>query len=359
MMGRFVLAALAALCVGAMTPAAPRTCAGPPESPSAGGSKFACTPVAANPLSSDGGRGNGTACAFCAGHEATAHLLGVAASLRRLKERECSKLVVYGVAFGAKYLRRWPNRTLLGARTVRDLHAAHGRCFFKFMLRSDVKGVAKRVPFPAAFGSHGKAVTARARAPQVGANTKRQPEAFFVRHNQKVDDLDLLIALDGALLPWREAGSQRRNVKILKLLGPVLFPWTERLLWIDSKLRLGALDPRAVVDATTSKRGACAAFVGLPFHANAYGPAFSTMAAPSFAAHAANLARSGVESGDGYSPWSIQESHVVEFSRSRAERSLRPKIGGNSSRATEREEGPALTVLDPGAIAPVAADADG
>ena len=149
-----------------------------------------------------------------------------------------------------------------------------------------------------------------------------------MRHNQKVEDLDLLIALDGALLPWREAGSQRRNVKILKLLGPVLFPWTERLLWIDSKLRLGALDPRAVVDATTSKRGACAAFVGLPFHANAYGPAFSTMAAPSFAAHAANLARSGVESGDGRS---------LEYSRKRCGRILEIPRGEESPSKDRRK----------------------
>ena len=77
---------------------------------------------------------------------------------------------MYGVAFGAKYLRRWPNRTLLGARTVRDLHSAHGRCFFKFMLESDVPAIARRGP--------------------------ARP-SFFVRHNHKVEDLDLLVALDG------------------------------------------------------------------------------------------------------------------------------------------------------------------
>jgi len=87
------------------------------------------------------------------------------------------------------------------------------------------------------------------------------------------------------------AGSQRRNVKILKLLGHVLFPWAERLLWIDAKLRLGATDPLAYVEATTARRGACASFVGLPFHSNAYGPGAATMARPSFAAHGETLLR--------------------------------------------------------------------
>jgi hypothetical protein len=78
----------------------------------------------------------------------------------------------------------------------------------------------------------------------------------------------------------------------LKLLGHVLFPWAERLLWIDAKLRLGATDPLAYVRATTERRGACASFVGLPFHSNAYGPGAAGMAAPSFAAHGETLLRS-------------------------------------------------------------------
>ena len=148
--------------------AAAAKCRGPPESPSAGGA-FACRSADAEAWASSPPNGS-YACGFCEGHEATAHLLEVAATLERLKARECRRLVVYGVAFGAKYLRRWPNRTLLGARTVRDLHSAHGRCFFKFMLESDVPAIARRGP--------------------------ARP-SFFVRHNHKVEDLALLVALDG------------------------------------------------------------------------------------------------------------------------------------------------------------------
>ena len=52
------------------------------------------------------------------------------------------------------------------------------------------------------------------------------------------------------------------------MLGPRLFPWTERLLWVDAKLRLGATDPRDFLDKTTDRHGVCASFVGLPYHSN-------------------------------------------------------------------------------------------
>ena len=130
-----------------------------------------------------------------------------AAELRRLKARECRRLVVYGAAFGTSFFRRWPNRTLAGARTVKDLHGAHGRCFFKFILKKDVAFVRKRV----------------------GTNTVRLPPSLFVRTNLRVEGLDLLVPLDQDALPWLAMASLRRNVKILKMLGPRLFPWTERL----------------------------------------------------------------------------------------------------------------------------------
>ena len=251
-----------------------------------------------------------TSCAFCAGNAATAHLLEIAAELRRLKARECRRLVVYGAAFGTSFFRRWPNRTLAGARTVQDLHGAHGRCFFKFILKKDVAFVRKRV----------------------GTNTVRLPPSLFVRTNFRVEGLDLLVPLDQDALPWLATASLRRNVKILKMLGPRLFPWTERLvsacrifsfftrasrprrpavasrrrmipstkdllpfarrlLWIDAKLRLGATNPLRLFHATEA-RGACLAAVGLPFHNNAYGPGAAAMRVPSFSRHGATIVRS-------------------------------------------------------------------
>ena len=196
------------LAAAALATVVEERCVGPPEAKSSNGAgRFAC----------GGAQRNGTyGCAFCEGHEATAHLLSVAERLRQSKEAECKRLVVYRVAFGTKsaagvrqpagrrarrapgrYLRRWPNRTLVNARTVADLHAAHGRCFFTFMLGSDVKGIAKR-------GGRGGGAA--------GGSSK-----LFVEHNHKVDNLDLLIAIDGAQLRGARArdpsGAPRRPAR--------------------------------------------------------------------------------------------------------------------------------------------------
>jgi len=110
-----------------ITSAAARQCYGPAESPRNGSTPFACTEWRGDrwsdaapyqPLELTYMRGAG----FCPGHEATAYLRRIAATLEDMKKRECRGLVVYGVALGAKYLRRWPNRTLLGAQTIKELH---------------------------------------------------------------------------------------------------------------------------------------------------------------------------------------------------------------------------------------------
>ena len=254
-----------------------RRCLGPPEVASPPDRNFSTCGGALPSVWRDAAPYPETSCAFCAGNAATAHLLEIAAELRRLKARECRRLVVYGAAFGTQFFRRWPNRTLAGARTVQDLHGAHGRCFFKFILKKDVAFVRKRV----------------------GTNTVRLPPSLFVRTNFRVEGLDLLVPLDQDALPWLATASLRRNVKILKMLGPRLFPWTERLvsacrifsfftrasrprrpavasrrrmipstkdlipfarrlLWIDAKLRLGATNPLRLFHATEA-RGACLA----------------------------------------------------------------------------------------------------
>ena len=183
-----------------------RRCLGPPEVARPPDRNFSTCGGAPPSVWRDAAPYPETSCAFCAGNAATAHLLEIAAELRRLKARECRRLVVYGAAFGTSFFRRWPNRTLAGARTVQDLHGAHGRCFFKFILKKDVAFVRKRV----------------------GTNTLRLPPSLFVRTNFRVEGLDLLVPLDQDALPWLATASLRRNVKILKMLGPRLFPWTEQ-----------------------------------------------------------------------------------------------------------------------------------
>ena len=63
----------------------------------------------------------------------------------------------------------------------------------------------------------------------------------------------------------------RRNVKVFKMLGSALFPWTRRLVWIDGKLRFGEDGPGYFFAEAVAKVGACAAFIGLPVHANTFG----------------------------------------------------------------------------------------
>ena len=198
-----------------------RRCLGPPEVARPPDRNFSTCGGAPPSVWRDAAPYPETSCAFCAGNAATAHLLEIAAELRRLKARECRRLVVYGAAFGTQFFRRWPNRTLAGARTVQDLHGAHGRCFFKFILKKDVAFVRKRV----------------------GTNTVRLPPSLFVRTNFRVEGLDLLVPLDQDALPWLATASLRRNVKILKMLGPRLFPWTERLV-SACRISLFSLAPR-------------------------------------------------------------------------------------------------------------------
>uniref|UniRef100_A0A7S0LGH0 Uncharacterized protein n=1 Tax=Coccolithus braarudii TaxID=221442 RepID=A0A7S0LGH0_9EUKA len=55
---------------------------------------------------------------------------------------------------------------------------------------------------------------------------------------------DNIIAVNGQLLP-NGASSMRRNVKVFKMLGQMLFPWAQALLWVDEKLGRGRNHPKA------------------------------------------------------------------------------------------------------------------
>ena len=200
-------------------------------------------------------------CGFCRQSSSAAYLLGVAEKLRALKETECKDLTVYGVAFGASHFDLMSDR-LVGAEQAGILIRQHGRCFFRFVLSDDVE--------------------ATAGDPNSTHTFSASPTWDILNHS--VDMLNLLVPLERDKLPFE---GMRRNVKVLKMLGGLLFPWVERLVWVDTKLLVGTISPSTYYDETVEQAGVCAAFIGLPLHVNTFG----NMESRSFEKHAETILR--------------------------------------------------------------------
>ena len=167
----------------------------------------------------------------------------------------------YSAAFGAAYANKGAKKGAPGVKDAPRLRREYGDCFFRFTLVGDLPKAARR-------------------GAELGARAFRWKRA--------ADKIHLLVPLDASRLPY---SAPRRNVKVLKMLGHRLFPWAERLLWADAKLRIGEHDPRAyfreTVEAPAAGAGVCAAFVGLPLHRHAYGD--GAVDAPSLARHAETI----------------------------------------------------------------------
>lgn len=128
-------------------------------------------------------------------------LLSSLASSLAFYSDECRELVVYSASLNFSP-RSYSRKILRDALSVETLHEKYGRCFFRF-------------------GSSGDDLFARVDFPLRG----------------------------------------RRGVKVLKMHGHVLFPWAERLVWIDAKIRIG----KEIPDFPH-----CATFVRLPLHRNTF-----------------------------------------------------------------------------------------
>ena len=200
-------------------------------------------------------------CGFCRQSSSAAYLIDVAKKLRALKEAECKDLIIYGVAFGASHFDLMSDR-LLGAEQAGLLIRQHGRCFFRFVLSDDVEAAANDPGSTHAFAA--------------------SPTQTLLNHS--VDMLNLLVPLERDKLPFE---GMRRNVKVLKMLGGLLFPWVERMVWVDTKLQVGTIPPSTYYDETVEQAGVCAAFVGLPLHVNTFG----NMESRSFEKHAETILR--------------------------------------------------------------------
>ena len=155
---------------------------------------------------------------------------------------ECHELVVYSVAFGEMHEKTilqppalFNATTGLGSKlNASDMHATHGQCFFTFVLASDtVNGVATQ---------------------------------------KSADGLDWLVAIDPKDLPY---SGMRRNAKLIKMHGNLIFPWTERIIWQDAKFRRPEIIHTRPSDYLQwfhhNVKDVCASFYGLPIHKDSVG----------------------------------------------------------------------------------------
>lgn len=144
--------------------------------------------------------------------------------LRNLSLADC-KTVVYGVAFGQKYVRSL--QTVYTRRYLNspELLRQHGRCFFMFCLEGECT-------------------------------------AGKVAHTQ-------LIPIPRDILPYQ---SLRRNTKLLKYHGHFIFPNAKRIVWQDSKFFTRTLVRQQPGNyKQVFENGACVSVMTLPLHANTFG----------------------------------------------------------------------------------------
>lgn len=140
-------------------------------------------------------------------------------------ETECSRLVVYGVAFGADHVGKLVNTDRLDTDALLQLH---GHCFFMFCLEEDM------------------------------------PENSLAGHYR-------LIPIPRAVMPYRNL---RRNAKLFKYIGHFLFPFvTDRIVWQDAKFFERAYIRQQPSDyfAVSRNADACLTVMALPVHVNSFG----------------------------------------------------------------------------------------
>ena len=195
--------------------------------------------------------------------------------LRTLKEKECSSLLVYGVAFGEQYT-HWLTRQQGDASTddlpykmnpeqVQRLLQLHGPCFVTFVLAENLTS----------------------NVTQAHANdfvNQRNGKNKFYYSN---DGLQQLIPIERDSLPYK---SMRRNTKIFKMMGPsyIFGNWVQRVIWQDAKLVVynvpntilpynyydyffNAIHLASIPRWSNNDDQVCASFMGLPYHRNTMG----------------------------------------------------------------------------------------
>merc|ERR1712129_134055 len=89
-----------------------------------------------------------------------------------------------------------------------------------------------------------------------------------LRFRRTRDKSEILIPIPRHSLPYL---NDRRNVKIFKMLGYLIFPWAKRLIWRDAKFRMKKkMDDYLPnnyfknFEDTIDENNVCAVYVGLP-----------------------------------------------------------------------------------------------
>lgn len=180
-------------------------------------------------------------CGVCGTSKFGQYIRNLIPRLETAHKEECvDRIVVYSVALGSsheKFLwddpKPFNETTQMGTKlNSTELLERHGNCFFTFILQNETVSSPKRT----------------------------------------ADAIDWVIPIPIDILPYR---NHRRNTKLIKLQGHVIFPWSRKLIWQDTKFRRPDFSHTRPIDYERWFRdhvdGVCAGFYNLPKHENSFG----------------------------------------------------------------------------------------
>jgi hypothetical protein len=183
-----------------------------------------CNVTAATPSNSVG---SAETCGLCGQNKFVRFLTEVGEHLKEKKGKECSKLAIFGVAFGSKY----GSMMMKNEGKMKEMNKRHGKCFFTFVLGKDDDGAT-------------------------------QSQNYTQRTH-----LGIKIPVPKTILPYK---NMRRNTKLFKMYGGLMvFSFAERLIWQDAKLDQKlhhTQDYNKYFKEHIDKNGVCAALFSLPKH---------------------------------------------------------------------------------------------
>jgi hypothetical protein len=211
-------------------------------------------------------------CGLCGGTRFASYLSQLSKQIKSQKEFECTRLVVYGVAFGSTYINWLTGRRIQSNQShVEMLLKKHNHCFLTFVLAESL-------------------------------NYSKKDKLLLMPLTQTSNDgLQILVPIHRSDLPY---DSMRRNTKIFKMMGPsLLFSWAQRVFWQDAKLVGDASKPLPsdyfeYFHKTIEKNHVCASFMGLPLHKNTMGTPASKnkkLQTIQFAGHCAAIVEASVK----------------------------------------------------------------
>ncbi|KAL7570777.1 hypothetical protein ACA910_014407 [Epithemia clementina (nom. ined.)] len=206
------------------------------------------------------------------------HLQELAHALQQEYQAQCeSKLIVFGAAFGKKYLDFvWVDPLLpeLKRRQPQgDVNfTSSSSCHFLFVLDQTMEFLPprRRTTTPASNSSSSNNVNGTSSSNNSSELSSSSSPLLWP------DDVTLsrtggqhIVLVKQDSLPFAHP---RRNIKWLKFQPHRLFPWAQRIMWVDAKLRLdpsmrnGPKGLERYYEKTIADNGVCGSVVSLPLH---------------------------------------------------------------------------------------------